>query len=265
MTYHEGYSKEESQGDFKTALYGTGLYGRDYYSDLDISLLSPVLWFDAKDISTITKDGSQKVSQWDDKSGLSQDATQGAGAQQPTYVENALNGQPTISFSAASNTELAGTFDSTFSNETFTFFSVSLGALGSAGVIWGASTTSSFERFEMTYFLGTTKLVNFIGDGSSRDFPDFFVPIVDDAAGHAIFVERNSTDVNGLKGSIDNGAITEGTATKITTDTGFLIGGRAGAGFHLNGSVGEIIVFDRLLSSFDKTAIQNYLSKRWIL
>lgn len=46
------------------------------------------LWFDANDTGTITKDGSNYVSQWDDKSGNDRHLTQSIGSSQPTYSEN---------------------------------------------------------------------------------------------------------------------------------------------------------------------------------
>lgn len=55
------------------------------------------LWFDADDASTITLNGSN-VSQWDDKSGNGRHATQGVAAQQPVYTENAINGNPSLTF-----------------------------------------------------------------------------------------------------------------------------------------------------------------------
>jgi hypothetical protein len=43
------------------------------------------LWLDANDTGTITKDGSNYVSQWNDKSGNGNNVTQGTGSLQPLY------------------------------------------------------------------------------------------------------------------------------------------------------------------------------------
>ena len=51
-----------------------------------------VLWSDANDLATITMDGSNKVSAWNDKSGNGRNWTQSTAVNQPTYTANALNG-----------------------------------------------------------------------------------------------------------------------------------------------------------------------------
>lgn len=55
------------------------------------------LWLDAADTSTITLNGSN-VSQWDDKSGNDNHATQASAADQPVYTLNALNNKPALTF-----------------------------------------------------------------------------------------------------------------------------------------------------------------------
>lgn len=54
-------------------------------------------WFDAMDSSTITESGGA-ISQWDDKSGNARHASQGTGAQQPTYntADADMGGFPSV-------------------------------------------------------------------------------------------------------------------------------------------------------------------------
>jgi hypothetical protein len=66
-------------------------------------LSSCAVWFDASVPTTITKDGSNKVSLWADASLDNEDASQSTGAQQPTWVSGALNSLPIIRFGAAQN------------------------------------------------------------------------------------------------------------------------------------------------------------------
>ena len=60
--------------------------------------ISTVAWFDANHTSTITKDETQSVSQWDDKSGNGNHATQGTGSNQPIYIptDPRMNNLPAI-------------------------------------------------------------------------------------------------------------------------------------------------------------------------
>lgn len=60
-------------------------------------------WYDAVDIDTITKDGSNLVATWEDKSGLHRDASQTNGTEKPTYISNGINGFPCIDFNGSDN------------------------------------------------------------------------------------------------------------------------------------------------------------------
>ena len=120
-------------------------------------------------------------------------------------------------------------------------FAVSRGVLGEQGVIFGSSTTNSFNYFEFTYFLTTPATVMFIGNGTSRDSPDFSWTVPNDVSMHSLACSRNGTAANGIIG-YDNGVlINQATRTKISTSPGFYIGKRAGSGFILNGYISEII------------------------
>ena len=66
-------------------------FGPANVSDLEI-------WLDATDTGTVIRDGSDKVSRWNDKSGNRNDATQGTGANQPTFNPTGLNNKPTLCF-----------------------------------------------------------------------------------------------------------------------------------------------------------------------
>ena len=60
------------------------------FSPTKISSLA--LWLDAADAATITLDGSNNVSQWNDKSGNGRHAAQGTTLNRPGYLTNQLNG-----------------------------------------------------------------------------------------------------------------------------------------------------------------------------
>ena len=88
----------------------------------DISGLSA--WFDANDLDTITKDLSNNVSQWDDKSTKSNNVTQGTASKQPLWIPNSQNGKPGIQFDATNaQILLSGQIDDTvLSNNGYTMF-----------------------------------------------------------------------------------------------------------------------------------------------
>ncbi|MBX9670816.1 MAG: chitobiase/beta-hexosaminidase C-terminal domain-containing protein, partial [Candidatus Obscuribacterales bacterium] len=64
---------------------------------------SLVLWLKADNANSITKNGSNDVSAWNDVSGSNNHATQSTGASQPNYVSSAVNGLPAITFNGTSD------------------------------------------------------------------------------------------------------------------------------------------------------------------
>ena len=88
------------------------------FSPSELSNLS--YWLDADDISTITKDGSNKVSAWNDKSGNAKHATMATASRQPTYVASdpVLNGKPSVK-SSSSNGQIGLSIASAAKREKF--------------------------------------------------------------------------------------------------------------------------------------------------
>lgn len=66
------------------------------------------LWLDASDISTITKDGSDNVSDWDSKTMTAYTATQSTGSLKPVYSATAAGGQPGITFDGTDDRFVVG-------------------------------------------------------------------------------------------------------------------------------------------------------------
>lgn len=59
------------------------------------------IWLDANDQSTITKDGSNRVSQWDSKGSLTIETKQTTGSKQPLWVASVENGKAGLLFDPA--------------------------------------------------------------------------------------------------------------------------------------------------------------------
>ena len=84
--------------------------------------ITTALWLDAADTSTITLN-STTVSQWNDKSGNSRNASQGTALQQPTYTSNSQNGYGIISFDGSNdNLDISSTTLITSGNSNFGVF-----------------------------------------------------------------------------------------------------------------------------------------------
>lgn len=137
------------------------------FSPLD---LSPTLWLDASDETTITESGGA-VSQWDDKSGNGNDLTQGTASLQPTTGTNTINGLNVIHYDNDSmrslNIAFTGlTMIAVFRHSSENFILLGTGSLLTyAGVGQSGSTSTGLTsnmgtmalRFDSTPFSGTTR------------------------------------------------------------------------------------------------------------
>ncbi len=65
-----------------------------------------VLWLSAYDTSSMTKDGAGVVSQWNDKSGQVNHATEATAGRRPVYALNTLNGIPGLTSTRAADTRM---------------------------------------------------------------------------------------------------------------------------------------------------------------
>lgn len=70
--------------------------------------LSPAMWLDASDATTVTLDGSSKVSAWADKSGNGRGMSQGTAANRPTYADT-RNGLSVVTCAASVAQWMTGT------------------------------------------------------------------------------------------------------------------------------------------------------------
>ncbi len=62
------------------------------------SIAGLAIWHDGADAATVTVDGSNRVSQWDDKSGNGRHVTNADPSNQPLYESSVLNGRNALSF-----------------------------------------------------------------------------------------------------------------------------------------------------------------------
>jgi len=82
------------------------------------------VWLDADDSSTITKDGSNKVSQWNDKSGEANHVSNSTAGSQPLWVDSAQNSKPLIRFDGVDDFLQKATFENGDLSQPATVFAV---------------------------------------------------------------------------------------------------------------------------------------------
>lgn len=235
------------------------LYGKKesaVFSPLD---LSPTLWLDASDESTITE-ALGKVSQWDDKSGNSNHVTQPAGGLQPVTGVNTFNSLNIIYFTydvLVIPPALLPVF-----NGDVTFFVVCNTTANGFMYPAGGRNLSGTPR--LGYFIqdqyGTgnpwatqfqmgTKAIYSTNCPNDRDLHNYHM-LRDDVAG-----EVSSYYDGNLMGS------RTGNLDDTLASAGF--GGFPSTGGAFVGNIAEAILFDRKLSASEHNQVGQYIAAKW--
>lgn len=230
------------------------LFGFPLGEDADILRFPPITdmvgWYDFSDFSSMTI-ASDLISQINDKSGNGNHAVQATGTRQPGYGAartRLLNGIVVADFDSGDwlDTSLSGT------DTTFSWFCVGewdgetdscmLGVTGSNKFLAAANT------LELHFFNGSFNLMPFPLFASGKPF----------AAG----VTFDTPAIRMLFGSFVHTLSAAGSAP-----TGnYRIGNREeGPGQEWNGSLAEVLIYDRPLSDGDAALTMNYLRERWAI
>lgn len=232
-------------------------------------------WWDAADASTITKDGSNLVSAWTDKSGNSRDLAQATGTNQPTWTASVLNGFPAIDFDGTDNymisttNLLTGTSGEVWMvvvsdavSSTLTAFSAS----DTAGDVnkfefqpgnattsrvqlntYNASTNNAVRATTTTLANGTVYLVRFASSGTA-----WTVQVNGTDESLTAVVGSNTGDWFGDVAAIDNFVM--GCVVDNTNPSGTRF---------FNGRVCEMVITSAALNTHKATAMWGYLAAKW--
>jgi hypothetical protein len=233
---------EIAMPDKSSATVSTNI-GSAPFSPLD---LSPVLWLDASDTSTITEVGGA-VSQWDDKSGNGNNVTQGTAAAQPTSGTRTLNGLNVLDFT---DDLLLGPVP-TASVDNFTLVAV----FHPDAITDLRAPVHNDNGYGIAHSASSLKLGWLQAGGgwraSSLDATtDPQIVVLRRTSGTAS-MRYNGTDVAGVIGSTPN-----------VPTVGFKVGTHAGASYW-DGTIAEIVFIDGVLSANELSDLESYLADKW--
>lgn len=207
-------------------------------------------WFDASDAGSITASGGQ-VSQWNDKSGQANHVTQGTGSQQPitgTRTINSLNG---LDFTTASSQFLGKSSSPTL--DASSIFAVFKRDLSQTEAVVGSNSGSAY-LVGINLTNGRLRCSRGTGiNGTTTNLSNT--------------VHQCSWTFGAGGGNTANGwcdAVQEYTNSNanVNNSTGFSIGCNIGANF-FDGIIGEIIIYDNVLSAGNRQAVESYLKTKW--
>jgi hypothetical protein len=233
---------------------------------MDVDLWSPELlttisWYDALDSSTITESGGS-VSQWDDKSGNNNHATQSPGSLQPTY--DSVNNE--ITFDGSDILEVTndpfkdlqnfavlavGQWTSSVENANV-FASFSSAGSGNTSIGW------SFRQRSAALTFTLRPSINDLGGGIPALGTDFVGAVIRDPSNN-IYSRLNGTQTY----SASNAGTIDYTATNRSALGGVQRGDNwTSPDFYLRGSIKELIVVDGATVA-DVQKAEGYLAWKW--
>lgn len=215
---------------------------------------SLVLWLDANDLTKITKDASNNVSQWLDKSSNAYACING-GTTKPLYSSTGLNSKPTMS--------LTGKFG--FKCSTMSV------ALGNMSIFFVAQQTNTANANYLLDVNGASNrfTLNLISNGGTYWYKQgtfsATLPASYASNSYASFI-FNAGATTPAQLYVNGTQVATGT-TFASQDlkTSFVIGqkytGAATADF--SGNISEVIIYNRTLSIAERQAIEGYLKTKW--
>ena len=234
------------------------------------------VWLDAADTATITQSGGA-VSQWTDKSANAYAFTQATSAYKPTTAANTQNGKNVLTY---------GTNDtllSTAAASTWTF----LHSTANTVFIAFKQTTSAIDAFFLTDYSGSSGSVGFAAYQENpsnlvhqvtRGVPGSYVSVVKTGASTlgtaftyvtvigdpANATVANRSDVrlkqgSAIKNNVQSGAVDTGVPFQSLRIGGYDTSSNEG----MNGTMGEILIYDSILSASDILTNQVYLANKW--
>lgn len=214
-------------------------------------------WWDFSDTSTITLDGSGRISQIADKTGNGHDATQGTASQRPT--EATLNGLNCGAFASSASTYLAAVGWAATLPQPFTVALVWTQDIASnptyqPGPIGGNNTPSPailFDNFN-NGFLVMEQGTGSIFQGKSAPYTQQQATLSFNGAGSAFRLNAASAG-----GSVDTIALTNFALGRCHIPDG------GGVTSLMDGKIGEVLVYEGQLTASQISAVEAYLKAKW--
>lgn len=215
------------------------------------------IWFDANDISTITKDGSDLVSQIDDKSGNGNHAVQATETEQPIWTANILNGMSILrydgtddllqvaSVSLKMDTTLffAGQFTNASADNIFIEHGANAGAVSGFHI-------NGYGNTPMTIKRDVNEFQNSTDTGWASANPMVGVVHIEPTH-YGYWKEKRRRQID------------DHTVPNDSVSATYNLGRREGGGLATNGDLGELIHYERALDHNEIIKVVQYLGDKW--
>lgn len=239
----------------------TGQYWSNvqYFNPKQISNLQ--VWLDATDPAAngvVPANGSSLAS-WVDKSGKGNNVSQGTGASQPVFLNPGTNGKPVLTFNSAAPQSLAGTISGLAANPNLsTYMVVQSATLVGNPVVHGiGSGTANFQSIGIGINSGL--FIAFEWGGNDQSF--------NPANTNYNVLQYNYRTATSSISLLTNGLVNtsaSGVAGALTLNTAFTLGLHSRGGTaSWNGTIAELLIYNKAVTAAENALIYNYISKKW--
>lgn len=210
------------------------------------------LWLDASDLGTITKDGSNYVSEWRDKSGNAKHFTQATGSAQPLWSSNKITFDGSADY--MSNAALTSVFNINTAYTIFTVFKLLANTTDQA--IWKSRVASTnrcnYGLVSSSLSHSTNNNVVSVGASIEHTYDNLVIGIASKNTGY----DTVETYENLTKGA-DTTALAAG-----GNPAEFVLGWN-GIAVYSNMEVMAMVGYSSLLSDTDRIRVTNYLASKY--
>lgn len=266
----QSYLGVNKMGDAYSSSQGVPVSGPISFSSFlnNTTPAAPAAWYDATAPSTITRDGTNLVSQWDDKTANAYHLTQATSANRPTYSSTGFNSRPCLTMGAQNGMSRAVTTMGTLAtSSSFTYFAVlENGApnFNISGSMYFSSTGSLLtNRFYLALKNNTTPvhymLVNGVvqvNSGRTDDNYRYVSGFVYGGAYQPSYATLNGTQVHWFP-TID--------LPTVTNTTHFFIGDVRTELHRSPPKISEVIMYPRAITMMERLNTEQYLREKWAL
>jgi hypothetical protein len=214
------------------------------------------LWLDAADATTISI--GTGVSQWNDKSGNTRNAIQATAASQPAYITAGKNGLNLVRFDG-SNDGMTGVYFAPTSLHSV--FVVVKNNSGSFGRIFSCAISTDVDDFN--FF---SNYIPIFRNGTANEMATFQgasrgIVAYDNDWGLFIHERGVSNTVNTYK--LNNTSYSNLAVSGIINQ--YRIGFNTSVNGNMNGDIAEVVTYDKILTTTERSDLLNYLSTKWAI
>ena len=202
------------------------------------------LWFKADE--GITKDGGNYVSQWNDQSGISNNATQTTYGIKPLWVDNQINGFPVVRFDG--NDWMV--FSDLILAKCSVFIVYKKFASNSASCMIGNGYNNNYSGvfdWDNTQIYFNTEITQYSVNGGGKTVYSL-IECINESVPLSIYMNGNLVSQVNMVGSLNIGNI--GRSIGI-------------ANSQMDGDIAEIIVYDSALSTTNRQLVELYINTKY--